>query len=209
MQKVIGVKFRGGGKTYYFDPLENMDIQENDKVIVETAQGYELTTCVMGTHEVDDDKIVPPLKPVIRIATAEDLKQDAENRAKEKEAFDICSKKIEEHGLDMNLTVVEYSFNGSKITFYFTADGRVDFRDLVKDLASVFRTRIELRQIGVRDVARMLGGLGCCGRPICCASFLNEFQPVSIKMAKEQNLALSPTKISGVCGRLMCCLQYE
>ena len=209
MQKVIGVKFRGGGKTYYFDPLENMDIQENDKVIVETAQGYELTTCVIGTHEVDDDKIVPPLKPVIRIATAEDLKQDAENRAKEKEAFDICSKKIEEHGLDMNLTVVEYSFNGSKITFYFTADGRVDFRDLVKDLASVFRTRIELRQIGVRDVARMLGGLGFCGRPICCASFLNEFQPVSIKMAKEQNLALSPTKISGVCGRLMCCLQYE
>lgn len=208
MQKVVGIKFRGGGKTYFFG-ANGLDINEGDGVIVETAQGPEFTKAVSGVIEVEDDKIVTPLKPVLRVATQDDIEINEANREKEKEAFEICLEKIAEHGLDMNLSGVEYAFSGSKITFFFTADGRIDFRELVKNLAFVFKTRIELRQIGVRDEAKLLGGLGTCGRTICCKAFLNEFQPVSIKMAKEQNLSLSPTKISGVCGRLMCCLQYE
>ncbi|MDO4567394.1 MAG: stage 0 sporulation family protein [Clostridia bacterium] len=209
MQEAIGIKFRGGSKTYFFSPNGIADIKAGDRVVVETAQGLELATCVHGAQEIDDSKLASPLKSIVRLATEEDLRQEALHTAKEAEAFDICRRKIAEHRLDMNLTLVEYSFDANKITFYYTSDGRVDFRELVKDLAATFRTRIELRQIGVRDVARMLGGLGCCGRPICCATFLTDFQPVSIKMAKEQNLALSPTKISGACGRLMCCLHYE
>ena len=208
MQTVIDIKFRTGGKVYYFDPA-GIEIHEGDNVIVETQQGPEFTTAVSEVHEVDDEHIVSPLKPVIRVATQEDKEKDAQNRQKEAEAFDICTEKIAAHGLDMKLSGVEYAFSGSKITFYFTADGRIDFRALVKDLASVFKTRIELRQIGVRDEARLIGGYGSCGRKICCNAFLNDFVPASIKMAKEQGLSLNPTKISGICGRLMCCLQYE
>lgn len=208
MKTVIGVRFREGGKTYFFSPGE-LEIKEGDGVIVETARGTEFGDVVNAPQEVEDDKIVQPLKDVQRVASAHDREQRDKNRAREKEAFGVCLKKIADHKLDMKLVDVEYSYNGSKVVFYFTADGRVDFRELVKDLASVFKTRIELRQIGVRDEAKMLGGLGSCGRPVCCKTFLADFTPVSIKMAKEQNLSLSPTKISGICGRLMCCLKYE
>jgi cell fate regulator YaaT (PSP1 superfamily) len=208
MANVVGVRFRGAGKIYYFDP-DVFDIKVGDKVIVETARGVEFGNVVIGQREVGDDEIVAPLKKVIRVATEEDIKIKEENDKKEKEAFDICLKKIEKHGLDMKLIDVEYTFDKNKILFYFTADGRVDFRELVKDLASVFKTRIELRQIGVRDESKMMGGLGVCGRLLCCHSFLTEFEPVSIKMAKEQGISLNPTKISGACGRLMCCLRFE
>lgn len=208
MKTVIGVKFKDAGKIYYFDPGD-FDIKQGDGVIVETARGVEFADVAEGCHEVPEEQIVSPLKGIERIATAEDVRTRDQNRIKEQEAYHECVKKIAAHHLDMKLVDVEYAFNGSKIVFYFTAEGRIDFRELVKDLASVFRTRIELRQIGVRDEAKLLGGLGCCGRPVCCKSFLADFQPVSIKMAKEQNLSLSPTKISGLCGRLMCCLKYE
>ena len=208
MTKVIGVRFRTAGKIYFFAPGK-LNIQTGDKVIVETARGVEFGTVVAGEKEVEDDKIMQPLKPVIRIATAEDKKKDAKNRDKEKEAFGICLEKIRKHGLEMKLIDAEYTFDNNKVLFYFTADGRIDFRELVKDLASVFRTRIELRQIGVRDETKIRGGIGICGRPLCCHTYLSEFAPVSIKMAKEQNLSLNPTKISGVCGRLMCCLTNE
>ena len=208
MTKVIGVRFRTAGKIYFFAPGK-LNIQTGDKVIVETARGVEFGTVVTGEKEVEDDKIMQPLKPVIRIATAEDKKKDAKNRDKEKEAFGICLEKIRKHGLEMKLIDAEYTFDNNKVPFYFTADGRIDFRELVKDLASVFRTRIELRQIGVRDETKIRGGIGICGRPLCCHTYLSEFAPVSIKMAKEQNLSLNPTKISGVCGRLMCCLTNE
>lgn len=208
MIRVISVKFRDGGKSYFFDPGE-LEINEGDGVIVETARGIEFADVVSPVQEIDEGRVVAPLKGVIRVATDYDRELRDTNRAKEKDAFDICVRKIAEHGLDMKLVDVEYSYNGSKVMFYFTADGRVDFRELVKDLAGVFRTRIELRQIGVRDEAKMLGGLGSCGRPVCCKAFLSDFAPVSIKMAKEQSLSLSPTKISGICGRLMCCLKYE
>lgn len=208
MIRVISVKFRDGGKSYFFDPGE-LEINEGDGVIVETARGIEFADVVSPVQEIDEGRVVAPLKGVIRVATDYDRELRDTNRAKEKDAFDICVRKIAEHGLDMKLVDVEYSYNGSKVVFYFTADGRVDFRELVKDLAGVFRTRIELRQIGVRDEAKMLGGLGSCGRPVCCKAFLSDFAPVSIKMAKEQSLSLSPTKISGICGRLMCCLKYE
>ena len=208
MTKVVAVRFRNVGKLYYFDPL-GCDIKKGDKVIVETSRGQECGDVGIGTHEVDDNAIVQPLRPIIRIATREDIEKNELNRNKEKEAFEICLKKIREHNLDMKLVDVEYSFDGQKLLFYFTADGRVDFRELVKDLASVFRTRIELRQIGVRDESKILGGVGICGKQFCCSSFLFEFQPVSIKMAKEQGKSLNPTKISGTCGRLMCCLKYE
>ena len=208
MTKVIGVRFRTAGKIYFFAPGK-LNIQTGDKVIVETARGVEFGTVVTGEKEVEDDKIMQPLKPVIRIATAEDNKKDAKNRDKEKEAFGICLEKIRKHGLEMKLIDAEYTFDNNKVLFYFTADGRIDFRELVKDLASVFRTRIELRQIGVRDETKIRGGIGICGRPLCCHTYLSEFAPVSIKMAKEQNLSLNPTKISGVCGRLMCCLTNE
>lgn len=208
MSEVIGVRFKEVGKIYYFNPNEEK-FDEYDRVIVETARGIECGLVAMPNREIDDEKIVHPLKPVIRRATAEDLKVVEQNKEKEKRAFKICEEKIAKHGLEMKLVDTEYTFDGSKVMFYFTADGRVDFRALVKDLASVFRTRIELRQIGVRDEAKMLGGLGVCGRPFCCSSYLGEFQPVSIKMAKEQGLSLSPVKISGTCGRLMCCLKYE
>ena len=208
MTKVIGVRFRTAGKIYFFAPGK-LNIQTGDKVIVETARGVEFGTVVTGEKEVEDAKIMQPLKPVIRIATAEDKKKDAKNRDKEKEAFGICLDKIRKHGLEMKLIDAEYTFDNNKVLFYFTADGRIDFRELVKDLASVFRTRIELRQIGVRDETKIRGGIGICGRPLCCHTYLSEFAPVSIKMAKEQNLSLNPTKISGVCGRLMCCLTNE
>ena len=208
MTTVISVRFRSGSKTYYFDPGE-LTIHAGDDVVVETAQGPEFAQCVEGNHEVSDDAVVKPLRNVLRAATDNDRHTAAYNRSREKEAFDICQKKILQHGLEMKLVRVECSFDGSKILFFFTADGRVDFRELVKDLAGVFRSRIELRQIGVRDEAKMLGGLGICGRPFCCASYMDEFVPVSIKMAKTQNLSLNPTKISGTCGRLMCCLKYE
>jgi len=208
MTTVVGVRFKTSGRVYYFDPA-GFTMQESDGVIVETARGTEFGEVAQAPHEVEDDQVVQPLKPIIRVATAEDYRMREQNAAKESDAFDICQKKIAQHGLDMKLVDVEYAFNGSKVVFYFTADERVDFRELVKDLASQFRTRIELRQIGVRDEAKMLGGLGSCGRPVCCKTFLADFHPVSIKMAKEQNLSLSPTKISGLCGRLMCCLQYE
>lgn len=208
MIRVISVKFRDGGKSYFFDPGE-LEINEGDGVIVETARGIEFADVVSPVQEIDEGRVVAPLKGVIRVATDYDRELRDTNRAKEKDAFDICVRKIAEHGLDMKLVDVEYSYNGSKVMFYFMADGRVDFRELVKDLAGVFRTRIELRQIGVRDEAKMLGGLGSCGRPVCCKAFLSDFAPVSIKMAKEQSLSLSPTKISGICGRLMCCLKYE
>ncbi len=208
MTEVIGIRFKSVGKIYYFDP-QDKKLNVGDFVIVETARGIECGKVVLENRQVNDKKIVAPLKPVIRIATKEDLKTVQQNKQKEKEAFDVCLAKIEKHDLKMKLVDVEYTFDNNKILFYFTADGRVDFRELVKDLASVFKTRIELRQIGVRDESKMLGGLGVCGRPFCCSSFLGEFQPVSIKMAKEQSLSLNPTKISGTCGRLMCCLKYE
>lgn len=208
MIKVVGVRFKDTGKMYYFDP-NSLEISAGDKVVVETARGVECGFAATGVKEISEDEVVSPLKPIKRIATEEDLALLKENKEKEREAYAICQKKIEQHSLDMNLTDVEYSFDGSKILFYFTADGRVDFRELVKDLAGIFHTRIELRQIGVRDEAKMVGGLGICGRPFCCSTFLNDFHSVSIKMAKEQGLSLSPGKISGTCGRLMCCLKYE
>ena len=208
MTTVIGVRFKKAGKVYYFDP-SGVWPNPGDQVVVETARGIELGEVIAGAREVEDDQIVAPLKEVIRIATPEDVHRAEYNQSREKEAHHICQDRIEQHKLEMKLVDVEYTFDGSKIIFYFTANGRVDFRELVKDLASVFKMRIELRQIGVRDEAKMLGGLGSCGRPICCGTFLGDFQPVSIKMAKEQNLSLNPTKISGQCGRLMCCLKYE
>ncbi len=208
MKTVIDVKFKNCDKAYFFDPGE-LEIKTGDGVIVETARGIEFGDVAIGNHEISDEQITTPLKGVIRIATEQDKEMRAKYAAKEQEAHKICVEKIYEHNLDMKLVSVEYSFNGSKIVFSFTADGRVDFRELVKDLASIFKTRIELRQIGVRDEAKLLGGLGSCGRPVCCQAFLDSFVPVSIKMAKEQNLSLSPTKISGICGRLMCCLKYE
>ncbi|CAB1256452.1 subunit of a sporulation, competence and biofilm formation regulatory complex of RNaseY (RicAFT complex / FAD / two [4Fe-4S]2+) [Ruminococcaceae bacterium BL-6] len=208
MAEVIGVRFKNVGKVYYFDP-DGTALKKGDKVIVETTRGVECGEVAMENREISDENIVQPLKKLIRAATKDDLKKLAENHLREKSAFHICCKKIADHKLEMKLVDVEYTFDNSKILFYFTADGRVDFRELVKDLASVFRTRIELRQIGVRDEAKMLGGLGICGRPFCCATFLGGFQPVSIKMAKEQGLSLNPVKISGTCGRLMCCLKYE
>lgn len=209
MAQVIGVKFREVGKVYYFDPLDNK-FEKGDHVIVETVRGMECGEVALENSEVSDEEIVKPLKSVVRRATDADLKIVEENRKKEQEAFDICLQKIADHGLDMmKLVNVEYAFDGKKILFYYTSDVRVDFRELVKDLARVFRTRIELRQIGVRDGSKMLGGLGMCGRPFCCSTFIGDFQPVSIKMAKEQGLSLNPVKISGTCGRLMCCLKYE
>lgn len=208
MTEVIGVRFKNVGKVYYFDPVGQL-FEVNQSVIVETARGVECGTVVLKNREIKPEEIVSPLKPVMRLATKEDLQTVADNKKKEKEATLLCQQKIDKHKLDMKLVDVEYTFDNNKILFYFTADGRVDFRELVKDLAAVFRTRIELRQIGVRDESKMLGGLGVCGRPFCCSTFLGEFQPVSIKMAKEQGLSLNPTKISGTCGRLMCCLKYE
>ncbi len=208
MTEIISVRFRPGGKQYYFDPA-GLTVPEGRSVIVETGKGLEYGTCVRRNSMVEDSAVVQPLRPVVRLATDKDEKQVRENRGREKEALQICQQLVERHGLDMKLVQVEYSFDGAKIIFFFTSDGRVDFRALVKDLAGIFRARIELRQIGVRDEARMLGGFGICGKPFCCAQFLNEFQPVSIKMAKTQNLSLNPTKISGTCGRLMCCLKYE
>ena len=208
MVKIVGIRFRTAGKIYYFDPLD-FELETAMHVIVETARGIEMGTVLIPPKEVEDDKVVSTLKPVIRIATDEDEKIISKNKDKEKEAFAICKEKIIKHGLEMKLVDAEYTFDNNKLLFYFTADGRIDFRDLVKDLASVFRTRIELRQIGVRDETKMMGGIGICGRALCCSSYLSDFVPVSIKMAKEQNLSLNPTKISGVCGRLMCCLKYE
>lgn len=208
MTKIIGVRFRTAGKVYFFDPLE-FEIKRGDHVIVETARGIEFGTVVTGVTEVEDEKVIQPLKPVLRIASQRDIEQEAANKEKEKEAFRVCVEKIKKHGLEMKLIDAEYTFDNNKVLFYFTADGRVDFRELVKDLAGVFKTRIELRQIGVRDETKILGGIGICGRPLCCHSYLADFIPVSIKMAKEQNLSLNPTKISGVCGRLMCCLKNE
>lgn len=208
MIKVVGVRFRPAGKIYYFAP-DDLQIEVGQHIIVETARGVEYGLVVIGIREVSEDSVVLPLKPVMRIATAEDDKKEAENKEKEKKAFDICLEKIRKHGLEMKLIETEYTFDNNKVLFYFTADGRIDFRELVKDLASVFRTRIELRQVGVRDEAKILGGIGICGRELCCHGHLPEFIPVSIKMAKEQNLSLNPTKISGVCGRLMCCLKHE
>jgi len=206
--KVVGVRFRKAGKVYYFDPLE-FDIKQGSNVIVETARGVEFGYVVMGSRDMPEEKITQPLKPVLRPATEEDVKNQEANTAREKEAFKICLEKIRKHNLEMKLIDSEYTFDNNKLLFYFTADGRVDFRELVKDLASVFKTRIELRQIGVRDETKILGGIGVCGRALCCHTYLSEFIPVSIKMAKEQNLSLNPTKISGVCGRLMCCLKNE
>ena len=208
MTTVIGVRFRTAGKIYYFDP-QKLNIKKGQHVIVETARGIEYGTVVIGCREVDDSKVIQPLKSVIRIATKEDDGIEARNREKEKDAFRICLEKIKKHGLEMKLIDAEYTFDNNKVLFYFTADGRIDFRELVKDLAAVFKTRIELRQIGVRDETKIVGGVGICGRALCCHSYLSEFAPVSIKMAKEQNLSLNPTKISGVCGRLMCCLKNE
>lgn len=208
MAEVIGVRFKNVGKVYYFDPDGNV-LKKGDKVIVETARGVECGEIAMENRQIGNEELVQPLRKLIRVATEDDLKKVEENRKKEKSAFQVCLRKIADHKLEMKLVDVEYTFDNSKILFYFTADGRVDFRELVKDLASVFRTRIELRQIGVRDEAKMLGGIGICGRPFCCATFLGGFQPVSIKMAKEQGLSLNPVKISGICGRLMCCLKYE
>lgn len=208
MVKVVGVRFRNAGKIYYFEPGK-LDIHAGMHVIVETARGVEMGTVMTEPKGVSEEEVIQPLKPVIRIATEADEKTVAKNREKEKDAFRICLEKIAKHKLDMKLVEAEYTFDNNKLLFYFTADGRIDFRELVKDLASVFKTRIELRQIGVRDETKIVGGIGICGRPLCCASYLSEFIPVSIKMAKEQNLSLNPTKISGVCGRLMCCLKYE
>ena len=208
MITVIGVRFRTAGKIYYFDPA-GRKVKTGDHVIVETARGIEYGYVVLGNREVDESKVVPPLKPVIRMATADDEAVETKNKNKEKEAFKICQDKIKKHNLEMKLIDAEYTFDNNKVLFYFTADGRIDFRELVKDLASVFKTRIELRQVGVRDETKIMGGIGICGRALCCHSYLSEFIPVSIKMAKEQNLSLNPTKISGVCGRLMCCLKNE
>ena len=208
MANVVGVRFKDVGKVYYFDPVD-MDFELDEKVIVETVRGLECGEIAIEPKDVSDSEIVKPLKKIIRKATKEDIKKLEENRKKEAEALRVCEQKIAKHGLDMKLVDVDYTLDGSKILFYFTADGRVDFRELVKDLAGVFHTRIELRQIGVRDEAKMLGGLGMCGRPFCCSSYMGDFQPVSIKMAKEQGLSLNPVKISGTCGRLMCCLKYE
>ena len=208
MIKVIGVRFRTAGKVYFFDPA-GMEINTGDHVIVETARGIEFGHVVLGSREVDESKVVQPLKSVIRMATAADEETERRNKEKEKEAFGICLEKIKKHNLQMKLIDAEYTFDNNKVLFYFTADGRIDFRELVKDLAAVFKTRIELRQIGVRDETKIMGGIGICGRPLCCHTYLSEFIPVSIKMAKEQNLSLNPTKISGVCGRLMCCLKNE
>ena len=208
MTKIVGIRFQTAGKIYYFDPLD-FELETAMHVIVETARGIEMGTVLIPPKEVEDDKVIQPLKPVIRVATDEDEKNVERNREREKEAFKICKEKIIRHGLEMKLVDAEYTFDNNKLLFYFTADGRIDFRELVKDLAAVFRTRIELRQIGVRDETKMMGGLGICGRELCCKSYLSDFVPVSIKMAKEQNLSLNPTKISGVCGRLMCCLKNE
>ncbi len=208
MATIVGVRFRNAGKLYYFSPGQLWPTA-GDAVIVETVRGVEYGEVVTGVREVADAEVVQPLKPIIRIATVEDERHQRDNQRREREAYDICLRKIADHKLEMKLVSVEYTFDNSKILFYFTADGRVDFRELVKDLASVFHTRIELRQIGVRDESKMLGGIGICGRPFCCSSFLGDFQPVTVKMAKEQGLSLNPTKISGTCGRLMCCLKYE
>lgn len=208
MIKVVGIRFRNAGKIYYFDPLD-YEMEVGSHAIVETARGIEYGTVLIAPREVADDQVVQPLKPVIRVATEEDTKTVEKNKEREKSAYKTCQEKIEKHGLEMKLVQAEYTFDSNKLLFYFTADGRIDFRELVKDLASVFRTRIELRQIGVRDETKMLGGMGICGRELCCCSYLSDFVPVSIKMAKEQNLSLNPTKISGVCGRLMCCLKNE
>ncbi len=208
MTRVIGVRFRTAGKIYFFDPV-SFDVKRGDHVIVETARGVEYGTVVCDPKDVEDEKVIQPLKPVLRIATDRDDEQELKNKDKEKEAFKICLEKIKKHNLEMKLIDAEYTFDNNKVLFYFTADGRIDFRELVKDLAAVFKTRIELRQIGVRDETKIVGGIGICGRPLCCHAHLSEFIPVSIKMAKEQNLSLNPTKISGVCGRLMCCLKHE
>lgn len=208
MINVIGVRFRRAGKIYFFDPA-GLGIKTGDNVIVETARGIEYGNVVIGSKDIEEEKVIQPLKPVIRIATPVDDDIEYKNKVKEKEAFQICLEKISKHGLEMKLIDVEYTFDNNKVLFYFTADGRIDFRELVKDLASVFKTRIELRQIGVRDETKIIGGIGICGRALCCNTYLSEFAPVSIKMAKEQNLSLNPTKISGVCGRLMCCLKNE
>ncbi|MBR3642822.1 MAG: stage 0 sporulation family protein [Lachnospiraceae bacterium] len=208
MKNVVGVRFRTAGRVYYFEP-GGIEMKRDDHVIVETARGVEFGTVVMPPTEVEEEKVTQPLKPVIRKATEEDIKTEAKNREKEKEAFKICQEKIRKHQLEMKLIDAEYTFDNNKVLFYFTADGRIDFRELVKDLAAVFKTRIELRQIGVRDETKILGGIGVCGRPLCCHTYLADFAPVSIKMAKEQNLSLNPTKISGICGRLMCCLKNE
>ena len=208
MKRIIGVRFRSAGKIYFFDPLD-FEVKRNDHVIVETARGIEYGTVVGDIREVDDSEVTQPLKPVLRVATKKDDEQEQKNKEKEKDAFKICLEKIHARGLEMKLIDAEYTFDNNKILFYFTADGRIDFRELVKDLAGVFRTRIELRQIGVRDETKIRGGIGVCGRPVCCNTYLSDFIPVSIKMAKEQNLSLNPTKISGVCGRLMCCLKHE
>lgn len=208
MKKIIGVRFRKPGKIYFFDS-DDLDVQKQDKVIVETSMGQEIGEVVINKREINEENLVAPLKKIIRIATPKDIKHDEENRQKEKEAFKICEEKIAKYNLDMHLTEVEFKFDNSKILFYFTADGRIDFRELVKDLAAIFKTRIELRQIGVRDEVKRIGGNGVCGRELCCCSFLGNFETVSIKMAKEQNVSLNPSKISGNCGRLMCCLKYE
>lgn len=208
MTNVVGVRFRNAGKIYFFAPGD-LEIEVGDHVIVETARGVEYGNVVLSPRDVEDDKVIQPLKTVIRVATPEDDAIEAKNREKEKEAFKICLEKIAKHKLEMKLIGTEYTFDNNKVLFYFTADGRIDFRELVKDLAAVFKTRIELRQIGVRDETKLIGGIGICGRPLCCSSYMSDFIPVSIKMAKEQNLSLNPTKISGVCGRLMCCLKYE
>jgi len=208
LKKIIGVRFKKLGKIYFFNP-EKLEIKKGDKVIVETAQGEEYAEVLIPNRVVDDEKIVAPLKKVVRIATPKDTKHYEECKKKEKDAFEVCEKKIKEHGLEMTLTDVEFKFDNSKVLFYFTADGRIDFRDLVKDLAAIYKTRIELRQIGVRDEVKRIGGNGVCGRELCCCTFLSDFEPVSIKMAKEQNISLTPSKISGNCGRLMCCLKYE
>ena len=208
MQTVVGIRFKQAGKIYHFDPA-NLPVVKGDFAIVETARGLEYGEVVIGPREVAESELVSPLKPVLRKATAQDQEKVRDNKEKEKEAFRVCEQKIVLHSLPMNLVDVEYTFDVNKIIFYFTAEGRIDFRDLVKDLASVFRTRIELRQIGVRDEAKMMNGIGCCGRSLCCSTFLGDFEPVSIRMAKDQHLSLNPTKISGICGRLMCCLKYE
>ena len=208
MIKIVGVRFKNAGKVYYYDPVD-FEIEQNTDVVVETARGLEYGTVIVGPKEIDESKLVSPLKPIIRIATDEDTKIYNENKEKAKETFELCQKKIKEHDLTMFLIDCEYTFDRNKLIFYFTAEGRIDFRELVKDLAAIFKTRIELRQIGVRDEAKSIGGLGPCGRSLCCSSWLGDFQPVSIKMAKDQSLSLNPTKISGICGRLFCCLKYE
>ncbi|MFR3134037.1 stage 0 sporulation family protein [Intestinibacter bartlettii] len=208
MIKIVGVRFKNAGKIYYFDPVD-FEIEKNIDVVVETARGLEYGKIVVGLKEIEEEKLISPLKPIIRIATEEDKAIYRENKEKAKETFEICQQKIKEHGLTMFLIDCEYTFDRNKLIFYFTAEGRIDFRELVKDLASIFKTRIELRQIGVRDEAKSIGGLGTCGRKLCCSSWLGDFQPVSIKMAKDQSLSLNPTKISGICGRLFCCLKYE